>query len=414
MITFIYRILGIAIIPFLFLYLLIRFARGKETLNSMVERFAISHKARPLGKHLIWVHAASIGEMNAAFILIEGLKEYGDINFLITTQTKSAAKVFASKKAKNCIHHFLPFDISIVADHFVKKWSPDIVIFMESEIWPLYLSIIKVPILLVNARMSEHSFNKWKKLGKLASNYFKKFHIIFAATPIDYEYFSYFSDSVLKVGNIKLAGSKLYYDNKEFTVLRKHFPAHKVIVFASISEDEIDGIVEVASKLCAEYKCIIIPRHIGAIAKVQNALKKTNIKSCLRSKKEIKEGIYLVDSYNELGLFYALATVVFIGGSLCKKRGGQNMVEAIRFNVPTIVGNNTKNFTGIMYELKNVKAILEVQSFEELLDSIKELMSDEKYYAKQMSNVEYFNEKYSNILDKYIHSIQKVLGLNKP
>lgn len=411
MTTFIYRLLGIATIPFLVIYVIIRLLRGKETLNSIVERFAISSKKRPSSKHFIWIHAASIGEMNAAFILIDALREHSNIHFLITTQTKSAAKVFINKKTDRCIHHFLPFDISIIADHFVKKWSPDLVIFMESEIWPLYLSIIKSPIMLVNARMSEQSFRKWKKLGKFASIYFKKFHKIFAATPIDYEHFSYFADNVVKVGNIKLAGNKLYYNKKEFAALKKHFPAHKVIVFASISEDEIKGIVQVASKLCTQYKCIIIPRHISAIPKVQNALKQRGIRSYLRSKQEIEDkGIYLVDSYNELGLFYALATVVFVGGSLCKKRGGQNMVEAVRFNIPTIVGNNTKNFTGIMNELKSAKAILEVQSFDELFENIKELLVDEKYYAKQMSNVEHFNEKYSNILDKYITSVQEMLG----
>ena len=359
---FLYNILAnlaIVISPIIIVY---RILRGKEDIKRVGEKFCIYSQKKTNKK--IWIHAASVGELMSIVPIIRSLEKNKKIkNILLSTSTTSSAKIFKKLKLKKTLHVYFPLDNKFIVKRFIKYWSPELAIFIDSEIWPNMfnnLHLNNVPIILMNARITKSSFNKWQTFPKFAKQIFGKISL---ALPQNLETLKYLK--ILNVKNIKIAGNLKYYGQKNnqddaVKLLKNKFKNFKVWCAASTHNNEEILIGNLHKKLKKKERkliTIIIPRHINRTNKIINDLNNIDL-NCVThsSNQKLKQNtdIYLVDSYGESSRFYNLTNISFVGGSIIN-HGGQNPLEPARLGNYIINGPNVKNFKEIYAFLNNLK-----------------------------------------------------------
>ena len=351
--------LATIISPILIIY---RIVKGKEDVKRVGEKFCIYSKKKSNKK--VWIHAASVGELMSIVPVIRKLEKNKKIkNILLSTSTTSSAKIFNKLKLKKTSHIYFPLDNNFIVKRFINYWQPELAIFIDSEIWPNMfrnLHIKDIPIIIMNARITERSFNKWQLFPNFANQVFGK---ITLALPQNLETLKYLK--LLKVRDIKIAGNLKYYgqkDNHDYSTksLKNKFKDFKVWCAASTHFNEEILIGNLHKKLKKKERkliTIIIPRHVSRTNEIKEALNKIELNCILHSSNEkIKKNtdIYLVDSYGETSKFYNLTNISFVGGSIIK-HGGQNPLEPARLGNYIISGTNVKNFKEIYAFLSKLK-----------------------------------------------------------
>lgn len=358
------------------LFLKIRLKKGKEDLKRYKEKLADSSEVRPKGT-LIWFHCASVGELKSIIPLINSIhSEDKNINFLVTTVTRTSAHIFENSKLPKAIHQYLPLDIPIYVEKFLRRWDPSLAVFVDSEIWPnlIFKTARRCKLISVNSRMSDKSFARWKVLKSLAELLLNKFSL-FLPTSLDDEFkFSYFLKDESKVsffGNLKQAVSYMNIDAAELENMKKQINGRRILLAASTHEGEEEEIAQTHFVLSQKYHdllTIIIPRHPDRGVAISKMLSKNNLIHSLRSENQEvspETSVYVGDTIGELGMFYKLAEVVFVGGSLVK-HGGQNILEPARLKCAIIVGPHTFNFKDVVKKFFKKKAIILVKNTDEL------------------------------------------------
>ena len=359
---FFYNILAnltIIISPIIIIY---RIVKGKEDVKRVGEKFCIYSKKKSNKK--VWIHAASVGELMSIVPVIRKLEKNKKIkNILLSTSTTSSAKIFNKLKLKKTSHIYFPLDNNFIVKRFINYWQPELAIFIDSEIWPNMfnnLHIKNIPIIIMNARITERSFNKWQLFPSFANQVFGK---ITLALPQNLETLKYLK--LLKVRDIKTAGNLKYYgqkNNHDYStkLLKNKFKDFKVWCAASTHFNEEILIGNLHKKLKKKQRkliTIIIPRHVSRTNEIKETLNKIELNCILHSSNEkIKKNtdIYLVDSYGETSKFYNLTNISFVGGSIIK-HGGQNPLEPARLGNYIISGPNVKNFKEIYAFLNKLK-----------------------------------------------------------
>ena len=351
--------LAIIISPIIIIY---RIVKGKEDVKRVGEKFCIYSKKKSNKK--VWIHAASVGELMSIVPVIRKLEKNKKIkNILLSTSTTSSAKIFNKLKLKKTSHIYFPLDNNFIVKRFINYWQPELAIFIDSEIWPNMfnnLHIKNIPIIIMNARITERSFNKWQLFPSFANQVFSK---ITLALPQNLETLKYLK--LLKVRDIKTAGNLKYYgqkDNYDYStkLLKNKFKDFKVWCAASTHFNEEILIGNLHKKLKKKERkliTIIIPRHVSRTNEIKETLNKIELNCILHSSNEkIKKNtdIYLVDSYGETSKFYNLTNISFVGGSIIK-HGGQNPLEPARLGNYIISGPNVKNFKEIYAFLSKLK-----------------------------------------------------------
>ena len=351
--------LTIIISPIIILY---RILRGKEDIKRVGEKFCIYSQKR--NKKKIWIHAASVGELMSIIPVIRKLEKNKKIkDILLSTSTISSGKIFTKLKLKKTSHIYFPLDNKYIVKRFIKCWQPKLAIFIDSEIWPNMFNNLKlsnIPIIIMNARITERSFNKWQIFPNFANQVFGKISL---ALPQNLETLKYLK--LLKVKNIKTAGNLKYYGQKNnqghlAKSLRNKFKNFKVWCAASTHNDEEVLIGKLHKRLKKREKkliTIIIPRHVDRTNEIIHALNNLNLNCITHSsnqKLQKDTDIYLVNSYGESSRFYNLTNISFVGGSIIK-HGGQNPLEPARLGNYIINGPNVKNFKEIYAFLNNLK-----------------------------------------------------------
>ena len=354
--------LAIIISPIIIIY---RIVKGKEDVKRVGEKFCIYSKKKSNKK--VWIHAASVGELMSIVPVIRKLEKNKKIkNILLSTSTTSSAKIFNKLKLKKTSHIYFPLDNNFIVKRFINYWQPELAIFIDSEIWPNMfnnLHIKNIPIIIMNARITERSFNKWQLFPSFANQVFGK---ITLALPQNLETLKYLK--LLKVRDIKTAGNLKYYgqkDNHDYSkkLLKNKFKDFKVWCAASTHFNEEILIGNLHKKLKKKQRkliTIIIPRHVSRTNEIKETLNKIDLNCILHSSNEkIKKDtdIYLVDSYGETSKFYNLTNISFVGGSIIK-HGGQNPLEPARLGNYIISGPNVKNFKEIYAFLNKLKMSL--------------------------------------------------------
>jgi len=409
-----YYLLSFILLPVYFVIILIRLVIGKEDIKRVKERFAIG-KHREDDRFLIWIHAASVGESMAALTLIQNIsKQYPDIRFLVTSWTQSSAKILSIKLPKIATHQLLPIDNIIFTKIFLKKWQPDLGIFIESELWPCTINEAakQCKLLLVNARISDKSFETWKKRKIFFQLIVKNFSKIIVQSQRDLQKFEELGISnIINLGNIKFANEKLPVNQEELTKLNVHLKGKQVIVFASTHpEDEeiILPIIKNLKKQITDCYIILIPRHPERVKSIIDNCTAQSLSATAKSQNDLpilSDDLYIVDRFGEMGLFFSIASISFIGGSF--KQGGHNILEAANFSNCVIFGPDMSKNTDIAKGVLQNKAAIQIKNGEELKDTLEHLLNPnnaQELKDYQESSLKFVAEN-QKILDEYLKII---------
>jgi 3-deoxy-D-manno-octulosonic-acid transferase len=349
-----YRRLSAALAPLAPLLIRQRLKHSKEDPARSGERRGISAIDRPLGP-LVWIHGASVGEVLAAAALIERLRAAG-MRILLTSGTVTSAAIVAKRFPADIIHQFIPYDSPRFVSRFLDHWRPSLALFIESDLWPnLILSAHarRLPMVLINGRMSQRSFPRWQKFSATIGALLGRFDICLAQSDTDADRFSALgSRNVITTGNLKLDVQAPPADAARLEKLMAVTRGRPVIVASSTHPGEEELLAAAHKNLAGFFPSlltIIVPRHANRGEAVAQMIAATGAQVALRSREELPTSttdIYVADTMGELGLFYRLAPVVFMGGSLVP-HGGQNPIEAIKLDAAIVHGPHVFNFTDV-------------------------------------------------------------------
>ncbi len=411
---FIYGILTnliIIISPIIFIF---RILIGKEDKKRFQEKFCIYYKNNKNFSKTVWIHASSVGELMSIKPIIKKLEKFKEVKkIILTTSTRSSANVFNNFDFKKTTHLYYPLDTNYITKKFIYFWKPKVAIFVESEIWPNMFRNLeknKIPIIVINARITKKSFKKWKVFKNFSKNVFGK---ITLALPQNSETKKYLK--ILGSKNIKDAGNLKYYGErkllrKEDIKLNNKFKKYKIWCAASTHRSEEILIAKIHKKLKNHQKnliTIIIPRHISRCDSITNELVNMNlnvVRHTSKNKLNNNTDIYLVDTFGESSKFYNLTSITFMGGSIIK-HGGQNPLEAARLGNFIINGPNIENFREI-YAYLNKNNISFTSSNIMKIKKIIQKKISKKMTAKYRKLI-FFNG--NQILSKNIFYINKYL-----
>lgn len=346
--------------PFWRLHLRRRARRNKEIPARLQEREG-GGAARPPGR-LLWLHGASVGESLSILPLIEALARRDPaLRFLVTTGTVTSAELLMRRLPETLRprlqHRFVPLDVPDWADRFLQGWRPDAGVFVESEVWPNLLAATRrarIPMLLVNARLSERSARGWRWAPGLAREAFSTFRLVLAQSEADAARLRAAGAGAVRVaGNLKYAASPLPADAAELARLRRLVGARPVLFAASTHAGEEELLARTHERLAARLPgllTVIAPRHPERGAELAAQLPGA-VRRGAGGEPGPETGLYLADTLGELGLFYRLAGVAVIGKSLLAPGGGQNPLEPARLGCPILLGPHMGNFADVTARL---------------------------------------------------------------
>ena len=367
--------------------LLIRFLKNKEDKKRFVEKFSFIKKKRING-NLLWIHVASVGELMSVLPLIHELEKIKSIkSILLTTSTLSSSRIFKNLKFKKTIHQFFPIDLNFFTSKFIRYWKPKIAIFIDSEIWPSMfknLKINSIPILLMNARITNKSFKRWFFFKNFSKKVFANIDFAFPQNNETFKYLKKFEvKKIKKIGNLKFSESKKN-ERKNFSKnFLKSVKNRLIFCAASTHTNEEIFIAKTHISLKKRYKnllTIIIPRHVDRKNQIYNEMSSLGLKSIIKtSNQKINNDtdILIVDTYGETKKFFKISRVAFIGGSLVN-HGGQNPIEPARFNLNIIHGPDTKNFKDVYKFFNKNKVAFKVNNLVQLTSITQKLLSKKR------------------------------------
>ena len=417
-----YRFFTYLFYPFAPIYLYFRKIRKKEDSISYREKLSKIEISREEG-FLIWFHVASVGEAMSILPLIESCMEEKKINkILLTSITLSSGKILKKRFNQNAkvIHQFLPLDISVWTSKFLEHWKPNLSIFIDSEIWPNLISQIsekKIPLLLINARITKKSFKRWKLIISFAKKIFEKFDLCIVSNKESENFLKILGAKNIKnYGNLKFSNIKNDLNKKLDSDFFNKIKNRKIWCAASTHPTEEILCARSHLKIKESYNnilTIIIPRHIDRIEKIRKELSNLNLKIVLYSKLDqidINTDILLIDTYGEASIFYNISKCTFMGKSITKSlimNSGQNPIEAARLGCKIFHGPNVSNFVEIYEYLRTLGVTKQVNNSNELSISLIEEFKENK---GEKSNIKEEIHNYGqNILNNVIEELKKYI-----
>ena len=424
MILSVYRGLSYAAAPILRRFLERRKQRGKEDPIRIEERYGNPSKTRPAGS-IIWFHAASVGEAISILSLINRLdRNYPTHSILVTTGTVTSAAIMAERLPQSVIHQFIPVDQPIWIQRFLDHWKPNIALWVESEFWPNLLTAIHergIPLILLNARISPGSFRGWQRVPRTIARLLGCFSLCLAQSVQDAEKLTELSaKKVHTPGNLKFAADPLPVDDKALSTLWNNISTRPMWIAASTHAGEERAVANAHRAIAnnqPDILTIIIPRHPARATEIAGEILSMGLTVSLRSKGEpvtSKTAIYLADTVGELGLFYRLAPIAFIGGTLVP-HGGQNMLEAAKLECGIIHGPSTTNFTTVTSEISAAGGSTIIRNETELANAVSSLLSDDAGRTDQIAAALAVAQAKTGILEAVLEHLEPYLAaLDKP
>ena len=358
---------------------------GKEDVARFNERIGRPKMPRPEGK-LFWLHGASVGESVSMLPLINKILEtYPDSHVMVTTGTVTSADVMSKRLPERAFHQFIPIDNPFFTTRFIKHWQPDVALWFESELWPAMLSSIKrknTPLILINGRISNKSFKRWQQFDFVCKELLSCFTFCLGQSEEDaYRLQVLGAPNSICLGNLKYAGLPLPIDEKKRDEIVKQIGKRTFWLASSTHNDEELRIAKVHKRLKEKFPdllTLIAPRHPQRGPEIKEAIEKIGLKASLRSENEkitSTTDIYIANTIGEMGIWYDIAKLVFIGGSLIP-HGGQNFIEPSRVRDAVVVGPHMHNFTDAMNRAKKADAIIQVTDTEELQEVVSQLLEN--------------------------------------
>jgi len=391
---------------------------GKESIERLPERLGVAGRKRPEGP-LIWVHAASIGESQSTLILINTLLErYEDIHILVTTGTLTSAILMEKNLPERAFHQFYPVDHPDWVSRFLEHWQPDLILWAESELWPNMLERIRqagIPSILVNARLSRRSYNKWRILKNSAARIIGCFSHILCQTDHDVAHFEKLGAKHAEfAGNLKYNASPLPVSDTDLQALQNATTGRPLWVYASTHEGEEEIVARTHNLLkpnIPNLLSIIVPRHPERREDIQEALQGHSLNLTLRGEDKhlpsAKTDIYIADTLGELGLFYRICPIAVIGRSFSNDGGGgHNPIEAAQLSCAVLHGPNVQNLQEIFDEMNAEGVALPISSEQVLAKTVHELITDTARCSMQQKKAYDFAMDQGQALQKILDRLQ--------
>ncbi|MEM9810886.1 MAG: 3-deoxy-D-manno-octulosonic acid transferase [Pseudomonadota bacterium] len=397
-----------------------RLRAGKEDPHRLDERRGQSTSARPEGK-VLWLHGASVGESLSILPLVQALKKrHAGLSFLVTTGTVTSAELMAKRLPPHAIHQYVPVDQPQFVRRFFDHWRPDAALFVESELWPVMLGQAHdrgVPMALINARMSPKSFQSWQSRKRAAQELLSVFDVIIAQNEDNADRFKTLSGRPVEMlGNLKYAAEPLPAAKPDVEQMQAWLGDRGRWLAASTHEGEEIKVLSAHRQILLtdpHSLLILAPRHPARGDEIEELCKAQDFKIARRSKKQpVTETteIYLADTLGELGVFYSLCDVAFVGGSLAPI-GGHNPLEPARLGCAILHGEEIFNFADTYKDMRNTGSAGLVRNERDLAASLERLLSDAKT-RQAMANAAraWSDERAKAVLDGLIDVLDPVLS----
>ncbi len=390
----IYSLLSYIFIPIILINLFLRLLNNKEDKIRFTERLGKSKNRFQQKKKILWLHAASLGEFKSSDLIIQ--KYYKQFNILVTTTTMTSAKYVTQHYKSKVIHQYIPFDVPSWCKKFIDYWKPSLILWIESDIWPNMLKIIKnnnINSFYVNARISPKSYKKWKYFKNLYSSSLTTFTKILAQSPNDLRRIEDLSSAKINyIGNLKLSNIK----NNDSKIDSNK--TYKLMIVSS-HESEEEKIIKSLENFIKnnKIKLCIAPRHLERISKIFKVLKKYKLSYALSDEdKSGDKDVLIINTIGSLDKYFSKSEIIILGGSFISK-GGHNPLEPAKFGCVLISGNLVYNWENVYDEMARERACIMVNDVNKLDNIIDELMSnrslieDYKKRALDFSNKNFFD-----------------------
>jgi 3-deoxy-D-manno-octulosonic-acid transferase len=414
-----YRLAGWVGAPLVRVHLRRRARRGREDTERLAERLGTASCARPVGP-LGWLHAASVGEAVSCLALIDRLRaERPGLNLLMTTGTVTSARVMAERLPRGVIHQYAPVDLPVAVGAFLDHWRPDLALIVESELWPNLLTAAArrgITLALINGRMSAASYRAWRRFGPLIRRLLGRFSLVLAQSPQDRDRLAALGAvAPACAGNLKFAAAPPPADPAELAALSAALAGRPCWLAASTHPGEEALAARVHTTLAAERPdlvTVIAPRHPERGPRIAKALADADLPSGRRSRGDAigpETAIYLADTIGELGLWYRLAEVVFVGGSLAAKEG-QNLIEPAKLGAAILTGPRTGNFAEIAQEMIAAGALVQVADGAALTTEVGRLLAEAPARAAMGRAAEAYAAARSGVLEDVLEALGPWLG----
>tara|TARA_B100000963_G_scaffold98145_1_gene84779 strand:- start:6280 stop:7563 length:1284 start_codon:yes stop_codon:yes gene_type:complete len=419
----IYRILTNLLYPFLVLLIYIRTLKQKEHQKRYKEKLFPSffNVTRNSNSRLIWFHAASIGEFKSILPLVYKLKSTEkNLEFLITTVTLSSSNLAYKEfeKVDNVHHRFFPLDVNFIIKKFLSLWKPSRIFLVDSEIWPnliLETKKRKIPLALLNARITKKTFDKWKFVPFLPNKIFNSFDLCLSSNNETSHYLKKLdAKNIYDLGNLKLVNQvnidEIKNINESFLIKNKFW------FIASTHEGEETFCLKVHFLLKKKYNkiyTIIAPRHISRVRKIKNLCDKLNLKCQILNENEYiseEKEIIILNSFGILPNYFKFSKSVFIGKSLLKKKkmvSGQNPIDAANCGCKIYHGPYVYNFEEVYEILAKNNISKQINTFQELAENL--ILDFENSDNERKKDTAIMNKLSEETLNKYINYIEKFL-----
>ncbi len=393
-----------------------RLKRGKEDPARVQERRGIASIPRPPGA-LVWLHGASVGEVLSIQPVVEQIKKQG-FSVLVTSGTVTAAQTVAQRMPAGTLHQYVPLDTPQFLSSFLNHWQPGLVLVAESEFWPNLLTEVSdrnIPLVLVNGRLSERSFRRWRGARKTVKNLLSTFDLCLAQ---DQEVADRLTElgapRVISTGNLKFDVMPPPADAQAMQEMKRTIHGRPIFLAASThrGEDEavIDAHLDVMAKI-PNLLTIIVPRHPERGGEIANLVQDAQLNPAMRSRHHLPDQgthIYVADTIGELGLFYRLSPIVFMGGSLIK-HGGQNPIEPAKLDNAILHGPHVYSFSNVYSELNRQRAAATVTDAHSLGVSLLRLLDDPNLVRSMAKAAHAAVIPLSGALDRTMKSIEPYL-----
>jgi 3-deoxy-D-manno-octulosonic-acid transferase len=393
-----------------------RLKLGKEDPARVGERRGVSADVRPHGP-LVWIHGASVGEVLAAAALIERLREL-NLRILLTSGTVTSAAIVAKRFPPDVIHQYVPYDSPRYVTRFLDHWRPSLALFIESDLWPnliLASAARRLPMVLINGRMSHRSFPRWRRMSSTIEALLGRFDVCLAQSALDAERFATLgSRNVVTTGNLKLDVPAPPADPAKLERLMSVTRGRPVVVAASTHPGEEEQLVQAHRTLAGFFPSlltIIVPRHPDRGAAIADLVAASGLYGALRSREELPisaTDIYVADTMGELGLFYRLAPIVFMGGSLVE-HGGQNPIEAVKLGASIVHGPHVFNFTDVYEALDAAGGARRVDTQEMLVKQLGQLLGNRDAREASLAASERVVEQLGGALERTLSALEPYL-----
>lgn len=410
--------------PFILFRLWIKNRKTPNGLQFWYERLGFG--LRPSSPGGIWVHAVSVGESLAAIPLIKLLQQrYPIIPIIVTNETKTGAECIRTELGNSVTQLYFPYDLPLVLRKFFKALQPKLLILMETELWPNLLvscQLYQVPVVLVNARLSECSAKSYRRILPLTRKMLKSIHAIAAQFQADADRFialGFPAEKMQVTGSLKFDLTlplqlvekarhwrKIWGENRPVWIAASTHPGEEELIFQAFTEVRC---------FYPDLLLISIPRHVDRVPQLERLYNSQTYKIIKRSDHNQSlmsdTDIFIGDTTGELLIFYAAADLAFVGGSLVEK-GGQNPLEPAAIGLPILTGPYTFNFATITEQLKQRNVEIQVNNAKELAEQVIALLSDPERRQQKSHEAKKFVAENKGSMLKQMQLIENFIDLS--